>query len=167
MTRLVPWAMLASALVGTALLAFFYWDQLPARVASHFGPGGQANGWMSKPGFVAVMLATQVGVAAMMLGVGYLIRVLPTSMINIPNREYWLAESRRDRTLRETASMMAWIAAGTAVFLMVVYWLTLDANVDEKGLNSTATWISTIVFIAGLIGFCVVRLSKYYRVPTE
>ena len=161
-----PWLIVAAALIGSILQAVFFWPHLPDEVASHFNAVGQADGWMSKTAFVAVTLLIQIGLATMMLGFGWLIKVLPTSMINIPNRECWLADERREQTLGESESLMAWIAAGTAVFMMVIFYLTFDANVGEKkGLNSSASWSCAIVYMVGLLVFCVMRLKKYFRVP--
>jgi hypothetical protein len=36
------------ALPLTGLQYGLVWDQLPARMATHFGASGQANGWMSR-----------------------------------------------------------------------------------------------------------------------
>lgn len=101
-----------------------------------------------------------------MWGLGRLIRVLPTSMINIPNRQYWLAGDRRVQTLTETESMLAWVAAGTSVFMLVVMYFVFDANVGpQQKLNSLATWIAVSVYLMWLGLLCVVKLRKYYRVP--
>jgi hypothetical protein len=108
----------------------------------------------------------QLGIAVMFLGLGRMIGALPNSLINIPNKEYWLAEERRSETLGETIWMMDWIAAGTSVFLLGTFYLTFDANVgEEKELNSIVTWIVAVAFSVGLIGFCIVRTMKYYKVP--
>lgn len=166
--KLFPWLIVATALVGSIAQAIFFWPQLPEKVASHFGAGGQPDGWMSKTNFVAVTLLIQVGIAGVMFGVGRLVNVLPISMVNIPNREYWLAEERREQTLSETESMLAWIAAGTAAFMMVIFYLTFEANVGvNKRLNSTVTWVAIGVYFVWLLLFCVVRLRKYYRIPME
>ena len=64
--------------------------------------------------------------------------------------------------------MMAWIAAGTAIFMMVVFYLSFDANVgDRNGLNTFVTWASVAIYLVWLLVFCVVRMKKYYRVPEQ
>ena len=89
-------------------------------------------------------------------------------MINIPNREYWLADERRDQTLAESQSMMGWIAAGTAVMLMVMFYLSIEANLgEEKRLNATASWVCVASYLVWLLVYCVVTLKKYYRVPSQ
>ena len=164
----IPWLIVATALIGSIVQAVFYWPYLPDEVASHFNAAGQADGWMSKTAFVTFVLLMQIGLAAMMFGIGWLIKVLPISMVNIPNREYWLAEERREQTLEESQSMMAWIAAATAIFLMVIFYLTFEANIGkEKQLNSAVSWICLFVFMVWLLVFCVVRLKKYYVLPKE
>jgi len=166
--KYVPWLIVATALIGSILQAIFFWPALPEKVASHFDGNGQPDGWMSKTSFVAITLLIQFGIAAVMLGIGWLIRVLPPSLINIPNKEYWLAEERSDQTVSDMESMMAWISAGTAIFMLFVFYLTFDANVAEnKGLNSNATWIGVVIYLVWLLVFCVVRLKKYYSVPSR
>ena len=164
----IPWLVSATALIGSIVLTAIYWPQLPEKMASHFNAGGQPDGWMNKGSFVGLMVLIQFGLAAMMFGIGRLTRVLPPSMINVPNREYWLADERREQTLQDSESMLAWIAAGTSVFLMVIFWLTFDANIGEdQQLNSTISWIALAVYLLGLFGFCFVKLAKYYRIPAE
>jgi uncharacterized membrane protein len=166
MTSKIPWLVTATAITGTVILSIVYWPQLPEKVASHFGAGGQPNGWMSKGAFVTFNIVLQLGLAVVMFGTGVLSRMLPTSMLNIPNREYWLADERREQTLAETESMLGWIGAGTAVFLLIIFWLVFEANAGEdRTLNATAFWIATVAFIVGLLVYCFVKVAKYYRVP--
>ena len=130
--KLIPWLIVAVVLIGSIAQAIFFWPQLPDKVASHFDAAGQPDSWMSKTGFIATMLLVQVGIAAIMLGTGWLIKVLPASMINIPNREYWLADDRRERTFCDIESMLAWFAAGTTVFMLVIFYLTFEANIGNQ-----------------------------------
>ena len=80
----------------------FVWitsGDLPPVVASHFGPGGTADGFMGKGAYTAFMLAFVVVVPALVAGSTLLVGVLPTTLINLPHREYWLATQRRAATL--------------------------------------------------------------------
>jgi uncharacterized membrane protein len=158
----------ATTIVGIILQASLFWVQLPEKMATHFDAGGQPDGWMSKAGFIAFAVLMQAGLAGIMFGVGKLIRVVPASMVNIPNRDYWLTEERREQTFDETESMLAWIAAGTSIFLLVICCLVLDANVGEKkGFSSFSTWVAVVVYLAWLLVFCVLKLRKYYRLPIQ
>ncbi len=53
---------LAGALAVKLLTA---WDQLPQRVAVHFGMAMQPNGWSSKSGLAAIVLIAVLGQAAL------------------------------------------------------------------------------------------------------
>src|SRR5271156_6894280 len=72
---------------------------LPDMVASHFGPSGTANGFMARASYVHFML---VLIVALPLSLGLLPGLLvglPGVRINLPNRDYWLAPSRRAATI--------------------------------------------------------------------
>ena len=88
-------------LVAAVHMAVYY-PQLPERMATHFGPNGQADGWMSKSAFTAFFLIMITFMTALMSGIGTLIRVLPPEMINLPNKEYWLAPERRRKRRRDS-----------------------------------------------------------------
>lgn len=168
MKNLIPWSIVAVAFLTSIGLAIFGWMQLPEKVASHFDAAGQPDGWMSKTKFLAIMLAVHGFVVVTMLFVGRVMRYTPVSLLNFPNRDYWLAEQRREATIAETENMMAWIAAGSAIFIDVMFWFALEANLDQgQELNSTATWIAVGILLVWLFAFLFVRLRKYYRVPME
>lgn len=56
-------ALMWLALPLTALRYWLVWDQLPARMATHFGANGQANGWMPRE----ISLYFALGLTAFML----------------------------------------------------------------------------------------------------
>src|SRR5664280_3627514 len=86
----------------------FVWltsGDLPPVVASHFGPGGNANGLMGRGTYTAFMLAVVVAAPALVGFSGQLVRVLPLQLVNLPNKQYWLAPQRRAATLESLSSM--------------------------------------------------------------
>ncbi len=58
---------------------------LPDRMATHFGIDGQANGWMSRSGYVNFIRLFGLALPAFTIVVGFLTRFLPAGMINIPH----------------------------------------------------------------------------------
>ena len=165
MREKLPYFVIATALVCTVILAAWFWPRLPQQVATHFDAAGQPDGWMSRLGFVAMMLGIQFGTAAFFIAIGWCSWYLPESMLNIPNREYWLAEERRAETLADSNRLLAWVAAATSMFMLLLFFMTFQANVDGRGLNSVAFWIAITVYLFFVIGGALVHVRKYHRVP--
>lgn len=138
--------------------------QLPEQVASHFNGAGEPDGFMSRTSFAGFMLSMVIGLPLFMVAMGKLTRFLPNSMINMPNKEYWLGETRRETTLSEMEGFLVWIAVATQVFFLALSHLTFVANMEEKGLSTI--WTSTLI-VAYL--FCVLGGCGYifwkYRLP--
>lgn len=71
---------------------------------------GDPGKTMSRSGFVALMLAMSVYVPWQCTeGVVWLARRLPPALINLPNKDYWLAPERREATLRLLGDHMRWL----------------------------------------------------------
>lgn len=89
----------AALLVGAVVLLFATAGALPDRIPTHFGAGGVPDAWMTRGGYLRFMLALAVGLPLVMAGaVGWLPRLAPR-LVNLPNRDHWLAPARRDATL--------------------------------------------------------------------
>lgn len=104
---------------------------LPAVVASHFGPGGVANGFMDKSIYEVFMLALVVGVPALVAFSTRLLRVMPPQFVNLPHRQYWLAPERRAATFESLSSLTLWFAMALAVFLSYCHWLVVRAHATQ------------------------------------
>ena len=157
-------------LAGLMLLGVFqhawYWPQLPERVATHFGIDGKPNDWMSRSTSTVVFLALQLGVPVFLLAMTSLAARMPVSMVNIPNREYWLHAERRTATMAHLSLMMTWIAVLTSLFMTVIGHLTFIANKTGDGLNRP-------LFLSALVTFLIVvftiagRSMWYFRMPRQ
>jgi hypothetical protein len=101
---------------------------LPPVVASHFSASGAADGHMTRDLYRVLMLLLGVGVPAIVAFAGGNAMSRPGARLNLPNRDYWLAPSRREQTVAFLRNHMAWFAAALAVFLLYVQWLVVDAN---------------------------------------
>jgi serine/threonine-protein kinase len=102
----------------------WYWPRLPATVASHFDGSGRPNGWLSKEMFLAVY----VGIVALLAVVFSAVRFIPTSLWNLPNRDYWLAPERRAATVARFSEEMLWFANATLALVLLTFELAFRAN---------------------------------------
>ena len=72
------YALFLAALVATAAFVLATTPGLPDRVGTHFGPGGGADGWMTRDGYRLYMLAfVLLFVPFIVAMVGVLPRALP------------------------------------------------------------------------------------------
>jgi uncharacterized membrane protein len=133
----------------------WYWGQLPDRIATHFGIDGSPNEWMSKANATLLLCGVQVGLPLLLLGIALSLSKIPNSLINIPNREYWLQADRREASLGHMQNMLAWIAVLVAIEINAIVHLTFLANRDGTGLNKglfvgiLLTFLAAIFTIAG------------------
>lgn len=128
--------LIAGITLFSLALHAWYWNQLPDRVATHFGIDGRPNDWMNKGSATALLCGIQVAMPLFLFGIGSLLQHIPSSMINIPHREYWLHPDRRQQTIEHVSNMLAWIAVLTALEMMAIGHLTFLANRTGSPLNA-------------------------------
>ena len=148
-------AILVLLTIVSAVQHAWYWPQLPDRVATHWGIDGQPNDWMTRTGATLMLCGLQIGVPLFLAAVTSLASRLPDSMINIPNRKYWLHPDRRSATLAWMNQMLAWIAVLTSLFMIGIGHLTFIANKTGSGLHvgffvtALGAYLASVFSIAG------------------
>lgn len=158
-------ALLLVALVAVAQVLYF-WPKLPAQAASQFGAGGQVTSRMPKSSLCVMMLVMNVGLPLFLLAIANGIRHLPTSLVNIPNREFWFHPDRREATFRDVEASLVWISLLTAVFLLGVSQLSFLANIHDSPLATLPFSILLGLFLVGVGGVCAWSLRRF-RLPPE
>lgn len=101
---------------------------LPDRIPTHFGAGGMPDGWMTRSGYTAFMLAFTV---ALPILVAAAIGVLPSfapRLVNLPNRDHWLAPERRDDSLAFLGRHACRLGCLMVLLAMGVHWLIVRAS---------------------------------------
>ena len=125
----IPLALLVLLTCGSIAFFIFYGRDFPPTMAIHFGLGGAPNGYMDRVKFIVLgsflsfmlplFIATVIGV---------LPRVLPPSMISLPNKAYWFAPERRAATLDFMLWAGLWLASLVQVLLLVAFIGIYRAN---------------------------------------
>jgi len=143
---------------GLILLIHLLWiySVLPETVASHFDGAGNANAWMSKEAFLvfeAVILLLVVGEFTL---IPWLISRMPKSLINLPHKDYWLSEERREHTFATFRRYFEIFGASILILFTIVNHLVYLANVNRQNLSGNI-WYVLIAFFA----FVVIWLAKF------
>jgi uncharacterized membrane protein len=148
--------------IGIGLgLQVWYWPQLPERIAVHFNAKGQPDSWASRLNATILSVSLLVLIPLFFVGIGQVIRWLPSSMINLPHREFWLAPGRRDETLRWITCWMLWFSFGLAVFLVGINHLTFIANRDAQPLADAWSWVAVGAFLFVTLAHILLMIRRF------
>lgn len=141
-------------------------SQLPNRVATHFGPSGAANGWMTRQEHITLTCMTPLGLLAVLaLLLGF--NMLNPQLLNIPNRDYWMAPERRRATMFILGGQNLLLGAIITIFLGCVYWsiLTVNQNIPPK--LSGGTLFGPVVGFVGLMALWGVGFASRFTNEDE
>jgi len=156
----------AAPVVAAAFFVVMTSRVLPPKVASHFGRDGAANGYMWRHTYVYFMLAFVVLLPLFFSFVASAVARVPVTMINIPNRDYWLAPERRGLVVDGLRRQMQMFSAMLVVFLCFVHWEVVRANQSMPPmLDNRSFMLGMGLFMAALIVW-IVSLRRQFRVPT-
>lgn len=144
--------------------ALYYYVRLPDIVPSHFGLSGKADAWASKGSLVGGYVLA-VSLCGVVFGsIGAFLHRLPLSLINLPNRHYWLAPERKNHTIENLGSFMQVFGSLTLLLLLFTFHQAFRVSLGR---------ISALEYMPYAIGlYCGVSLAlsaglivKYGRVP--
>jgi uncharacterized membrane protein len=162
-------------LAALAALGVVWWvhmrhflARLPERVATHFDAAGRPNGWRPRAALGSFDVSFLLFVLAVVIGSALLIRVLPVSLINVPNRDHWFAPERRRQSHTRMLVHMLWFGCLIVGFLIGVNHLVFLANLDPGRTHLSGAGMVALLaaFLAALV-FWVVRLYRLFPRPAR
>ena len=149
-----------------ACVFIFYTSQyLPDKVATHFGIEGRADGWMSRSGYLAFMLAFMTGMSTF---VSFVVGTLPRKFpqwTNIPNRDYWLAPERCDESARFLSAHGKRLASLIVMMMLGMHYTILRANHFNPPALPGSTFTSILLGFALALVWWIVRLYRRFPKP--
>jgi uncharacterized membrane protein len=161
--RLPSSVFFALALLG-AVQYVYYAPRLPEVLGSHFAVNGAVNGWQSKAAFFSMELAIVVLAAVVGFGIPRIIAAMPVSLINLPNREFWLSPERRDETLSYIRVWSAWFGCALLAFLLFVMELAFRANLHTPPRFNNSAFVPAllafVIFDAAALIWLILHFSK-------
>ena len=155
----VTWSAFVLLLVFAILFVTGTASQLPLTVASHFDGAGQPNAFMSRSGYVRFVLCVAAGLPVAVVVILSAVYSRATDL-KLPNREYWVAPERLDRTRAFLVAHGVWFGSLLVTLGCFVHWLELGANRQQPPhlsnqsfaavliafLIATAAWIAVLMF---------------------
>lgn len=162
-----PRATLLLLLAVAVLQAGYYYPRLPDRIASHFDVAGRPNAASSKWEFLGVHVLMVGLLCAIFIALPAFIHRLPTALINLPRKDYWLAPERRTETLDRFRDQLTWVGCASILFTIAVLQLVFEFNLEEgKEFSASSIWILIGIFIVFLLAWTI-RMLRGYSVPRD
>lgn len=157
------WPFLVILALGMVQLAVYY-PQLPETMSVHFNKDGLANGWSSRE----VYFSIQIGLLVMLTGIAAfapLWSLRPGMKFRLPNREYWLAEERKEATMAWIENSYRKLFLLSMILMLLVSEQVLRANLSQPvRLDSTLFLIALGIYFL-IIAAWLIRLFRRFRRP--
>jgi uncharacterized membrane protein len=155
--------LIVSAVAFTISLLYFL-PELPDRIATHFGPNGHPNGWMTRNQHATGMTLLGFGIPAFVIGICYSIRFFPSSTLNVPSASYWRTPEHYPEACQILLRWSFWF--GTVSFLwtgILNYQLVLANRLSPPLLASTTVMILSGIYIVATGVWVVLLLIQFLK----
>lgn len=164
----LPKLIFAVLAVGAAIYFSAYYAQMPDVVASHFNGRGVPNGWQTKPAFFGLFAAVSILIAMIGFGIPRIIASVPPRLINLPNKQYWLAPEHLAETMAFLNAYFAWF--GCAVFLIMIltfdYAIQSNLHPDHRP-DVSRMWYILAGFLTFLVVWIIRMFTRFGRLPGD
>ena len=158
-------AVLAFLVIGFIGQIIYYYPNLPEKITSHFNGFGEPDGWMSKSSFIIFEGVILFLIIAEFTLLPLLIEKIPDSLINLPNKNYWLANDRRAETFSAIRVYFEWFSVGLLGLFIAVNEMVFRANLNQQSL-SNSIWFGLIAFFL-FVGIWLVKFLLRFKLPKQ
>ncbi|MEI6064215.1 MAG: DUF1648 domain-containing protein [Pseudanabaena sp. ELA748] len=150
-------------LFGVAIAqSIYFYPLMPDIVGSHFNAAGKVNGTSSKLGYFIAYFVSLAVTSSFSLVLPLLLKSLPTSVINLPHREYWLSGDQREASLQFLKMHFSWFGVATMLLMVAVFHITFLANLSPSiKLDSLLFWFLLGAYLLFTIWWTVVLLIRF------
>jgi hypothetical protein len=157
--------LVAAVAVAAAMFIYLSSAGFPDVGATHFDARGQPNASMGRGVYRGYMAFLVIVVPLLVAGLPVWVSRRWPMLLNIPNREYWLAPERRAETLTSLRTRTAVLAIAMVGLICFVHVLVMRANAgDQPELDQRPLLVGLGTFIAFMIGW-IVSLYRRFRRP--
>lgn len=162
----LPLALLLLLTSGSVAFFVYYGQWFPPTLAVHFNGAGDPDGWMDRIKFIVIGSSLSFMVPAFVVAcLGVLPRVLPVGMVNLPNRDYWLAPEQREDTFTRLLCVSLWLGCLVEAFLMAVWIMIARANPSTGTAHLSADHAVVVGgFVIAMLAF-VIWVKRAFATP--
>ena len=143
------------------------WNIMPDQMAAHFNIQGNADRFVPKAEFFRFQLQTMLVVILVSLPLQWMFSVIPPNLINMPNREYWLAPERRAETMGRISDFGSTMFAIILLALQAACDIAAYANLRTPILFNAALMSKVMIVSVVAIVLALIGLIVSFRLPTS
>lgn len=162
-SHILTWVAFVAILLFAAAFILATTNELPSHVAVHFDAGGVATSFMPSSRYRLFILAFTIALPIVL--VATLSSVYSRARnFNLPNREYWLAPQRIERTRSFLVAHGVWFGTLFTGLMSFMHWLVLDANRHiPPTLSNQAFFIGLLTFFGCMVVWLGTLLVTFRR----
>lgn len=151
-----------TSILISLLLPIFLYEQLPERMASHFNLNNEADRWMNKNSYLLFHYGLILFFSILFGGFAFLLPKMPASFINIPNKDFWLNEKRKNFTFDVLRTLLFYLGTLCLLLFIALFFSVYKANVDGSNKLSSFSWILILVFL-GSTGVLTIKYILFFN----
>ena len=138
---------------------------LPPEVATHFNAAGVPDGWMSRSTHLLVMSGFGFAFPIFFIAVFWSSRFIPSCLVNIPHRDYWLSPEHRAESAQYLIRHSFWLACLAMAFVIGLNVLVVFSN-QRQPVQLPLAWAMLVMgpFLCGVLAW-VVLLYRHFQLP--
>ena len=138
---------------------------LPSRVATHFNLNNEPDGWMTRNVYVLLILTLLISIPSVVgLGISMLSARFP-HLINLPNRDYWLARPRQKESLDFLAAHGHRLGRLVIVLMTGLHYVVLVANRAEPPALPQSWFMAILLGFVFALAMWVLTLYRRFSKP--
>lgn len=153
------WSVCLPVMLLSILLPWAHRARLPDPMPVHFDLHGMADGWLPRDLACWHHSVIALLISLPLLLIMTLLHSTPTRWINLPNRDYWLADQRRGATLRTLKTLLVWLLAASHALLIGLWTLARQQGLTPELPVGRSLWI----LLAAFLGFILVATTFLHR----
>lgn len=150
-------------LLISSYLTYHYYPLLPEKIATHFGASFKPDGYSDKAVFEILFKLLELFLIAMFIGVNYFMKHAKDNLINLPNKEYWLAPERREKSLYILKANMSFFGALTIAYMVFNQVLIYIANLSEPVQLGDSFWIGFVIYMFSTMGWLIRMIMLFSK----
>lgn len=144
---------------------FRLWGISPQQMAAHFNAQGDPDRFVTKPEFFWFQIQTLFIVVLVSLPLQVLLLVVPPNLINMPNREYWLAPERKEETLGRLSDFGSLMFGVILLAILAAFEISVYANLQTPVHFNAGLMGAVMAVSMGVIVLMLIRLILSFRLP--